>query len=306
MSANSYTTADLIDSIRVKANIPSSQTPFSDSDLLLLAQDELDTALLRQLLSVRENYYISYLDYALDSDGVYEMPSRCITDAIANVQILNGNQVINVDRSEISQQFATNQSPTGFYSFFLLANGINVQPAPTTGYVRIWYYVRPNKMVVTTEAAQITVINTGTSTVTFDTIPTSITTATPCDFVKDQPQFNVLSFDETPTVVSSTQLTFTELPDDLAVGDWVALAGQTPVPQIPVEFRPLLVQRVVVKYNEIQGYLDKMKASQMKLDSMEKDLLQMINPRVSGAPKRIIPNQNLSGVSWQWRAWRAT
>ncbi len=304
MAANSYTTTQLITSIRNKGNIPTSQTPFTDSDLLLLADDELDTALLRQLLSVRENYYLTYEDYEIADDGIYELPSRCIADAVANVQLLNGTTVTNIDRSEVSQQFATNESPSGFYSFFFMGSAINLQPNPTTGYVRIWYYLRPNTMVLTSEAAQVTVIS--GNTLTFDTIPTTITTGTPCDFIKDQPHFNTLSFDETPTVVTSTQITFASVPDDLVVGDWICLAGQTCVPQIPVEFRPLLVQRVVVKYNEIQGYLDKMKASQAKLDAMEKDLLQLINPRASGSPKRVVPNQNLTGGTWQWRAWRAT
>lgn len=304
MAANSYTTAQLLTSIRNKGNIPTSQTPFSNADLLLLADDELDTALLRQLLSVRENYYLTYKDYVIATDGIYELPARCIADAVANVQLLNGTTVTNIDRSEVSQQFATNESPSGFYSFFFMGSSINLQPNPTSGYVRIWYYERPNTMVLTSQAAQVTVI--AGNVLTFDTIPTTITTGTACDFIQDQPHFNSLGIDQTPTVVTSSQLTFSDVPDDLAVGDWVSLAGQTPVPQIPVEFRPLLVQRVVVKYNEIQGYLDKMKASQTKLEAMEKDLLQLINPRASGAPKRVVPNQNLTGGTWQWRAWRAT
>lgn len=75
----------------------------------------------------------------------------------------------------------------------------------------------------------------------------------------------------------------------LSVGDWLALEGQTPIPQIPVEFRPLLEQRVVVKLYELQGFLEKMKIAQKKLEELERSTFTLITPRVKSSTKVIHP-----------------
>jgi hypothetical protein len=72
------------------------------------------------------------------------------------------------------------------------------------------------------------------------------------------------------------------------------------VPQVPVEFQQLLAQRVVVKIYELQGYLDKMKAAQAKLEEMEMALTALITPRMQAAPKVINPSWGgrKPGSSW--------
>lgn len=303
-AANRYTTTQLLAAIRRTGHIPVSQTPFEDDDILQIADQELQTGLLRQILSVRENFYLTYLDTAVNATGIYNIPLRAIGGALAEIQLLNGNIVTPIVRSEVHDQFSTNASPNGVYSFYLKANQVVILPIPTTGSIRLWYYQRPNELVPTDECSQISAISSGTLTVD-QTATTSITTATPCDLIKDQPFFDSLATEITPSSVGATSIVFSssDVPTTLSVGDWVALAGKTPVPQIPVEFRPLLVQRVVVKYYEIQGYLDKMKAAQKKLEDMEKDTFMLINPRVVEEPKTISPSCDLIGGYSNWRRW---
>lgn len=304
--ANRYTTAELLVQIKQKGRIPPSQTPFDDPGLLNLAWDELSTGILRQILSTRENYYLTSIDYAYNANSTYPIPTRAIGGALATIKIINGTVIYEVARSEIGEQFSTVTSPTGYYSFIIEGSNIVIQPTSSTGTIRLYYYQRPNTLVQTTSAAQITGISGTTLSFSAGTIPSTISTSTPCDLVQDQPPFDWAAIDQTPTAVTSTTIQFSSLPSNLAIGDWVALAGQTPVPQIPVEFRNLLVQRTIVKYNEIQGYLDKMKASQQKLEEMEKDVFELINPRVSEEQKRIVPSANVIGGYRRWRAWRAT
>lgn len=304
MAANSYTTANLLTSIRRNGHIPTASAPFQDSDLLAMADEECQTSLLRQILSVRENFYLTSIDYTANATGTYAIPTRAIGGALADVKIYNGSSIYPVGRTEIDAQFSTITSSTGYYAFYIQGNNIVVLPNPTSGTVRLWYYVRPSTLIATSAASQVTVI--ASNVLTFASLPSTITTSTPCDLVKDQPFFDIQGMDLTPTVVTSTQLTFSAVPSALVVGDWVALAGQTPVPQIPVEFRPLLSQRVVVKYYEAQGYLGKKKAAQEKYTEMEKDLMGIINPRVVEAVKTIVPDGSLIGGYRRWRAWRAT
>jgi hypothetical protein len=207
-------------------------------------------------------------------------------------------------RSELSDQYSTNASPNGVPGFYLANNQIIPVPAQSVGVIRLWFYQRPNNLVVQSAASQISAI-VGT-TVTVGVVPTTFTTGTTVDFIKDQPFFECRAIDQSIVSATTTTITFSTLPTSLVVGDWVALAGQTPVPQIPVEFRPLLVQRCVVKYYEIQGYLDKMAAAQKKLEEMEKDLFAIINPRVREEPKIITASTDLIGGTLRFRAWTAS
>lgn len=301
--ANSYTTTELISTIKLVGNIPPAQTPFTNANILTLADNELQTALLRQIVGVRENYFITTKDFTIVDASVYDIPPRAIAMALDDIKIINGTTIYNVARTEIGDQFATNTSVTGYFTFFIENNKIHIVPNPQTGQIRFYYNRRPNTLIPITQAAQITAINTGTFTVTVAAVPSTISTSIACDLIQDQPGFLSLEDDTTPTATTSTTITFSSLPDGLAVGDWVSPAGQSPVPQIPVEFRPLLIQRVVVKYYELQGYKDKMSVSQKKLDEMEKDLFTLINPRVAEESKTAVANQNIIGGFARWLRW---
>jgi hypothetical protein len=301
-AANRYTTTELLADIKRTGHVVSSQNTFANTDLLRLADFELQTSILRMILSARENFYLTYKDFSAASDYLYQIPLRAIGGAIADVQYVNGTTVCQIVRTEVAEQFATNASSNGMYSFYIKGNYL-VIPGLTSGTVRVWYYTRPNTLVVSTAGCQITGIASNVLTFDASTIPSTISTSTPCDLIKDQPGFDGLSLDVTPSAVGATTITFAaaDVPSTLAVGDWVCLAGQTVVPQIPVEFTPLLVQRVVVKYYEIQGYMDKMKAAEAKLKEMSEDVLAIINPRVAEAPKRIVASADLIGGSRRWR-----
>lgn len=292
-AANRFTTTELLASIRRRTHLPSNASPFQDSDLLALADEECQTSILKQILSVRENYYLTYTDTSVNGTGIYSIPLRAIAMGLADCQLIIGNSVYQIARTEIGEQFSTITSPSGYYSFYIEGNSVVIQPNPTSGSIRMWYYTRPNNLVATTSAAQITAIN--SNVLTFSTIPTTITTSTPCDIIKDQPGFDLLDSDDTPTAVTSTTITFTSVPSTVSVGDWVSLAGQTPVPQIPVEFRPLLALRVAVSNFMTQGYTDKMVKAQAKLEEMERALFGMIQPRVVEEPKRLVPDGMVFG-----------
>lgn len=313
-AANRYTNSEFLIAVRNKGHIPPSQTPFDDGSLLDLATDELNTALLRQIRTSRENYYLKYVDNALNSTNTYNIPSRAVGGALVDIHIVNGTQVYPVSRSETNEQFSTVSSPTGYWSFQVIGNQIVILPIVTVGVIRLWYLRRPNVMVPVSECSQVTAVDQANGILSFasGTIPSTFTTSSPMDSIQDQPHFDWNFIDQTPTAVTTTSVTFTSLPTDvdgsalIKPGDWLALAGQTPVPQIPVEFTPLLIQRTVVKYYEIQGYKDKVALAQAKLNDMEKDVFELINPRIGNEPKRIVPDGNLVGGLRRWRAWRAT
>ena len=84
-----------------------------------------------------------------------------------------------------------------------------------------------------------------------------------------------------------------DLPDDLAVGDWVAETGFSPIPQIPFEAHKLLEQRVVIKI--LEGLKDQtgMKMAEDGYEAMVEKFTQLVTPRVDGAPQKLVSRRGL-------------
>lgn len=288
----SYTTDnELVPQVQRLAHIPLSNVTFLPTDICAFGDNECRTALLRQILSVRESYYLTYIDIPVNASGIYHIPSRAIGQRVHDIQMVVGTIVYQLARIEPKDMVNTINPPTNTYAFWLQGNDIVTLPILNSGVVRIWHYVRPSLLVAQATCCQVTVIT--ATTVTVAAVPTTYTTGTVIDFTQDQPPFNLLSYDVPILNAASTVFTFGAglIPVDLAVGDWVCLSGTTPVPQLPLEFHSLLAQRISVKVLESQGYLEKMKAAQAKLKEMETDIMSIINPRDEGNAKKITPNR---------------
>ena len=287
MSSNSYTTTDLVSNVQLIAHIPLSNATFNSSEIITLADRELKTAVMAQITSCREGYYLTYRDYSTNATGQYVIPSDCIGGALSAIQlVIGGVSILPINRLEQSEQFSTQAPATTTYGYFIAGNTVNVLPVPTTGVVRMWYLRRPNTLVATSAAGSISAI--ASTTVTVDSLPSTFHVGTTVNLCQDQPNFDVLAA-PTITGISGLNVTLDAVPATLSVGDWLCLDNQTPVPMIPVEFRPLLEQRVAVKIYELQGYLEKMKAAGEMLMQMEKQLFELINPRVQTQTKIINP-----------------
>ncbi len=286
-SPNSYTTTDLVNNVQLVGHVPLSNATFTASQIITLANRELQTALIKQILSTRGGYYLSSQDYSTNASSVdFDIPQNAIAGAISSIQIIVDPSIIPVNLIEQSEQFSTIAPTSTTYGAFIKANTIEILPAPSVGTVRVWYLRRPNALVATTAAAQVTAIV--GNVISVSSLPSTMAVNTVCDLCQDQPTFNVLS-SPTITNISTLDITLSAVPSTLAVGDWLCLQNQTPVPQIPVEYRPLLEQRVVVKIYELQGYLPKMQAAAKVLEQMEMDTLALVTPRVQNQTKIINP-----------------
>jgi len=284
-SPNSYTTSTLVTNVTLISHMPVSNSTFTSTEIINLANRELQTALISQILSVREGYYLTYVDYESTVDGQYPIPPQAIAGAISAIQLVTAPSVIPVNRLDMAEQFSTESPNATSYGYFMKGNTIQVLPYPTDT-VRVWFARRPNALIATSAAGEITVI--AGADVTVASLPSTFAIGTDVDLCADQPTFDVLGNRNIDNIAATT-VTLDSAVTNLAVGDWLCLENQTPVPQIPVEFRPLLEQRVVVKVYELQGYLDKMKAAKDVLTEMEKDMFKLISPRNESQTKVINP-----------------
>lgn len=286
MGYNSYTTSDLVTNIQLVGHIPLGNNTLTASNAITLADREIQTPLMKQILSTRGGYYKTYSDTALNATGLFPIPVDSIMGVLDHIELVVGTSLIPVNIIEASEQFSTEAPTSTSYGAYLKGNFVQILPVPTGGVVRMWYSQRPSKLVAISACAQVTAI--ASNVITVASLPSTLIAGRTIDALGDQPPFNILG-SRLISSIAGTDITLDSDVTDLAVGDWIALNKQTCIPQIPVEFRPLLEQRVVCQYYESQGYLDKLGAAQKKLKELEDATFSLITPRVKSQTKIIAP-----------------
>jgi hypothetical protein len=297
MSVNTYTTTDLVSLIQLMGNVPISNTTFSNTSLLSLADIEIQTAIMKQLKATDEGYFQTNIEYTMNASGFYPIPSDSTASTVYALQIRNGQAIWPLTRQEVQEMTTTTFPSTGNWSYQMQSNTFQVLPNTFSGVLRVVYERRPSNLVAVTSCAQVSSIV--GQVITVGSLPSAWVVGTVLDLQMAQPHFDVLST-VTITAINGVNVTVSGDVSDLSVGDFLCYQGQTCVPQIPVEFRPLLAQRVVCKIYERQGYLDKLKAAKTVLKEMEDALTAIVTPRNESSPKVIAPSWGgrKPGNSW--------
>jgi hypothetical protein len=304
---NPYTATQLIASLKRRGQIPrSSDRSFSEDDLIALMSEELQTYMVSLLMGIREEWFVHSEDTATDGSTRYRIPQRAIGSKLRQVLIGTGeNNFAVLNRIEPKQQYQSvygiNWTASGYVNGYILYDtDIQLVPSQSSGQtIRMVYFRRPNRLVATSECGLITAINTGTRevTITSGEVPTDFSSSVTYDLIRGSPGFGTLAMDQSATLASNV-LTFAEtLPEGLAVGDYVALAGESPIPQIPVELHPLLAQRTVVKVLEALGD-PKVKVALEMCEAQRAAAMALLTPRDEGSPRYLT---NFNGPGWGYR-----
>lgn len=298
----SYLTSDLLATIKTKALIPTNQVTFTNANLLSMADDELQSAIVPIIMDVREEYFVTYKDFTVSNSGTaagYRIPSRAVGTKLRDLTYLVGtqeNSVPIIPADEVPYGTQGGYQPYNTLVGFLRANKVFLQPPQgLSGTLRMYFFQRPSNLVETTAVGRIDSIDTNTGEVVLGNVPSTFVSSINYDFVMAQPGFDILELDVVPTGISGSTFTFSSLPAGLQVGDYLCLAGESPVPMIPVEFISVLAQRVIVRVLEAIGDANGVATAKAKLIELEKFAQGLISPRVEGEPKKIInPNSPLN------------
>lgn len=278
-----FTNDELLSSIRNRCLLPSSSSlTYTDAQILAVAYDELLAWMLDLVLSARAENLVFTKDHTIVAGTVnYQLPYRAVRLRDVFKVDANGNKDSLV---YIEPELLDDQSREGFR---LEWNNIVLTPSPTVGgTLRVKYYMRPGMLVATSEAAVVTSVV--GSVVNISSAPTAFPTgATNYDFIGAKPANPTLDFDQSATR-SGTALTFSVAPPStLAVGDYVALSGQAPVPQIAPELHPLLAQRTAATLMTAMGFHKDGQALMSAYGVMEGKAEKVHGFRVDGEPRKI-------------------
>lgn len=294
-----YTWTELLDNIKVRSAMPTSQNTFTEARLLVIANDELRTTMLPFLQKVREAYYSYNDDRTISGAASYQLSTRAIGGKLEDACLINGTSRFDLARYYEDEQGDTGQPQGGTYGIILKRNDVYLLPASPSGWstLRMSILLRPLQIVAQDSAAIVTAINTGTKTVTFTTVPSTWVNTQTFDIVQGKPHFDPIGIDlaaATVTTGASGTIVFTAtLPTRLAVGDWVGLAGETPVIMLPLELHPMLAQACACQVLRSQRDLALLKEAEEKMKMMKAECLSLITPRIEQEGKKIV---NRTGI----------
>lgn len=282
---------ELLDDIRGRGSIVSADIRFTPAKLLAAATIELRDVIASLMVESQTDRSVYLADVSATAGTAgYRLPSRALAGRWTSVAWRDPGAATYDRLRHLSADSYYLQSDTTQgkpYGFFVRDYVLHLVPTPASaGTLRLPYYMRPNTLCAVTEAAP--VLLTGSNTLSVSFVPTSFVSGASYDVVRGTPGFETLVSGVTATIASNTFTFSSPLPTGTfapAVGDYVTLAGFSPVAQCPVELRGLLAtraaRRALMSVNEVSQ-------AQM-LDSQVAELtetaLAILAPRADAEPQ---------------------
>lgn len=286
-----FTTADLLASINLRAFAPVDATTFSNIDLLNLADEEIQTILVPHLMSMREEYFVTFKDISIVSGtNAYDIPIRAIGLGVRSVHILNtSGGLIPLPQLNIVDAQTTNSN--GVQGFYLRGNSIVLYPTPNNAsdVLRVYYQRAPSKLVESSAAFLISSVGATTLTSSASAPTTFVSGSSLLDIIRQDGGQETIAMDLLNSSVVTTTITLAAglIPSAARAGDYVALADQSPLVQFPKEYRSILAQAVTVRVLQsmrLPGFSEEMDRLKVMLDGVK----LLVGIRSIGQQKKIV------------------
>jgi hypothetical protein len=306
MPLSPYTTDALLPMLRLLPLMPSVQALFSSSDLVNIMDFELGSKIIPLIDNQAEEYFIALDDIPyVQSITVYPLPVRATADKLRSVSFVDSNNnEIRIPRLR-PEDMMSNVNSTGLainpalWGFYLQNDKIILYLGSFTGtsqaykFLRLRYVRMPNTLVQEAACGQITAIV--GNVVTVNSVPSTFLTNLTYDIISNSPQMFVSQGDDLSiTTIAGNNITFTTLPPTVQIGDWVCIAMQSPIPQIP--FKPgfqFLLQLSAAKCLEIHGDTQGFNVAMSQAADMKDLFISVITPRVDGNVIRLTTPNSL-------------
>lgn len=309
---SSYIVDSLLPTLRLLPLMPSVQALFTNSNLVDILNFEMDSKIVPIMDNQAEEYGIYVKDYTYSTSVTeYDIPSRALGGKLRSVSFVdsNGNEV-RIPRLRV-EDIMSNVNATGLainpalWGFYFQNNKVKLYLGSMQGgsssfaYLRMRYIRQPGTLVLSTACAE--VVSVLGNVVTCTTVPTTFTTAQTYDMISNSPQMFVSQGDDLTITAVTTgtngTITFTDTPPStLQAGDWICLAGQSPIPQIP--FNPgfqLLLQLSAAKCLEIHGDVQGFNVAMSQASDMKNYFISVITPRSDANVVRLTTPNALYG-----------
>ena len=278
-----YTTQTLLDRIAVKAALPAGQETYTPEEILDLANQELLSTILPEILRTREDYYLTSDVITVGNNvGLYDMPERAIAGKVNDIQVVDDNNRVIRSLPRITTAQINERDSGDVSAFYFQGAYIGLHPAPSSEQkLKVSYYARPSSLVLPEKAYEI--LSMGTDEpgeyIQVDRPIKDLGRNDKVDISKGTGLYQTLNRDEIINQVDGDKIYLVTRPEGLKEGDYISPAGQSLFVQCPSELYPWLEELVVVKLHESNGDFDAMKLAQKKADLIRDQILSLLSPR---------------------------
>jgi hypothetical protein len=277
------TTTTLVAICSKMAALSSNQANLATSDFLNFA-NLIQQNLAAEILAAREEY-LMYQDVIPVTQNVatLRIPYRALNgvvrhlwfeDAATNRYRLWGKQIENIE------DYSTTASGTPD-AFYVLGNSLVIIPPPAiSGNLQINYPFRPNQLVDATTCSTVSTVSSTTSTsITVPNVPSNFVSGGTYDIIDNLSGNGIIYYDQV-AFISGSLMTFSNLLPNIATGMWIAQANQSPVPMLPEEAHPLLLESTVMRIEIIRGNAQRIKNSAALIQDARKSFDLLLDDRI--------------------------
>lgn len=283
-----FDNSELLRDIRDRGSLPPQDLRFTDAKLLSAASVELRDVIATLLVESQTDRAVYLANIPLVAgQAEYRLPSRAFAGRWQSVAYVEpGGALFRLQHLHPEDYFRQNRNsrgaPTGF---FVRDNRLVLVPTPdVAGSLQVPYYMRPNSLVLPSAAATVGSVN-GNDVALLNTPPLGFSGAIAYDLVRGTPGFETLGPGVSGTLLGSVLTLSAPPPSELAPGDYVCLAGQSPAAQCPVELRGLLATRAARR--ALKSVNEAQQASMLDADVTELEAVarSLLAPRADAEPK---------------------
>lgn len=248
-----YTTTALLTNVKRKCQIPTGDTKLSDANILAIADEEMRSYVIPNLLQTGQDYYSTQCTIAIvanQQDYLLPIPANASTIVNVGVVLANGRiQPLHRVATDHIDQWA---SDTGTIpqEYAIQGNRIVVLPTPTdaTASLRVQFEESPGRLVATTDCRLVTGV--AGSVISFGSAPPAAWTATSIvSCVMSGPPFGTRWGYADVSAVGATDVTVgTPMWGDVAdtsystmYADYVCAWNETCVVPLPEAWHPVML-----------------------------------------------------------------
>lgn len=285
-------TNTLISKIRLGMSLPNIENRFSDSTLLELANDEIQSTVLPWIFSLREDYLISSQEYDLTTitNGIIDFPQPSSGRTLKDIWVSeDGKAYRPLNRIGLDEAWRFNEDDFDVpNAFSLQGNSIYLHKKPnasTVGTLRIYYHILPNTLVSVSRGITISSVS-GDDTLTFASVPLFMTANSNIDIIYNTPDYQVFLRDQTISSTTATSITLsgygptnTLANNGFASGLIVCLSGETIETPLPIEVNQLLIQAVIIRVLESMNAPQQLSLALERFARLKTQLRDILTPR---------------------------
>lgn len=247
MLATQFVTA-----VRRQGQFPADLT---DASILAAGDMEIQGALVPLIRQVHAEYFVAEAQIASHL-GRVPLPARSIVGSVRHVQLVSGSGSVPLPQVQLEEDFLAGGAGVP-YGWYFDGGNVVLLPRGTDGTVRFRYYVRPSAMTVAADdyvRVNSTVINAASIDLNLSGSAPEPTPDTLLDVVSNRGSHNVCVIDQPTSADLFIVIPNSALLGPVSAGDYLVLAGFTPVVPLPEELFAALVHQTTAALLRALGY----------------------------------------------------